>query len=313
MDVFSSLRTRPRRRRRRTAAALLALLAAVALAGSLAACGVDESGAGVSGTPTPGAVAPTEAPGTAEPSPGADSASGDDMAVRVYFLRGEKLGVAERQVPKSDAVATAAVTALCLGVNADEKQAGLGSAVPAGTELLGLDVEDGVATVDLTGDFASGGGSLSMQARVAQVVYTLTQYPTVKSVAFKVNGEPVTALGGEGLVLDTGQTRADWRDFEPNIFVERPGVGATVSSPFVLEGTAMVFEGSFMAELADADGKQLVKVPVQASAGGPERGDFRESLAYDTSASSGTLIVYDLSAEDGSRRDEVRIPVGFAR
>ena len=310
MDVFSSLRTDARRRRGRTAATLLALLAALVLASSLVACGVDEGTPDESGTPTPGAVAPTEAPGTAEPSP--DSTPGEEMAVRVYFLRGEKLGVAERQVPKSDAVATAAMTALCLGPNADEKQAGLGTAVPAGTGLLGLSVEDGVATVDLSGDFASGGGSLSMQARVAQVVYTLTQYPTVKRVDFRLNGEPVTALGGEGLVLEPGQTRADWRDFEPTIFVERPGVGAVVGSPFVFEGTAMVFEGSFMVELADVTGQLLVKLPVQASAGGPERGDFRESLVYDTTVTSGTLIVYDQSMEDGSRQDEVRIPLTFA-
>ena len=312
MDVFTSLLAHRRRGLARAAVTLLALLAAFALAGALAACGVDESGADVNatGSPTPGAVAPTEAPGTAEPTPA--STPGEQMAVRIYFLRGEKLGVAERQVPRSDAVAAAAMTALCLGVNADEREAGLSSAVPAGTELLGLEVDGGVATVDLSGDFASGGGSLSMQARVAQVVYTLTQYPTVKSVDFKVNGESLTTLGGEGLMLDAGQTRADWREFEPNIFVERPGVGAVVGSPFVLEGTAMVFEGSFMAELADVDGKLLVKVPVQASAGGPERGDFRESLAFDTPASSGTLIVYDESMEDGSRQDEVRIPVSLA-
>jgi germination protein M len=204
------------------------------------------------------------------------------------------------------------VTALCLGVNADEQQAGLSSAVPAGTRLLGLSITDGVATVDLSEEFASGGGSLSMQARVAQVVYTLTQYPTVTSVDFRLGGKPLDTLGGEGLVLKPGQTRTDWQDFEPNIFVERPGVGAVLTSPFVLQGTAMVFEGSFMAELHDTAGKQLVKMPVQASAGGPERGDFRESVKFSTSATAGTLIVYDLSAEDGSRQDEVRIPVTFA-
>ena len=305
MNVFS----RPGHRRRgASAAAALVLLVAVALGAALAAgCGAAGDGA------APDAGAKTEAPPSVAPSSeGTTAQTGEEMSVRVYFLRGEKLGVAERLVPRSEAVATAAVTALCLGVNAEEQQAGLGSALPAGTELLGLSVKDGVATVDLTGDFASGGGSLSMQARVAQVVYTLTQYPTVTSVDFSLNGEPVTALGGEGLQLDTGQTRADWRDFEPNLFVERPGVGAVLGSPFILEGTAMVFEGSFMAELEDAAGKRLVKLPVQASAGGPERGDFRETVEFSTSATSGTLIVYDQSMEDGSVQDEVRIPVTFA-
>jgi len=307
MKAFDSFRTH-RRGHSRSPAAALALLAAVMLGSALAvACGASD-GAG-EGSP-PGT--PTQTPATTASSSGTASPAADQMSVRVYFLRGEKLGVAERLVPRSEAVATAAMTVLCLGPNAEEAKAGLGSAVPAGTELRSVSVKDGVATVDLSGDFASGGGSLSMQARVAQVVYTLTQYPTVEAVDLRMDGEPLTELGGEGLVLDPGQTRADWEGFEPAIFVERPGVGAVLSSPFVLEGTAMVFEGSFMAELEDDSGAQLVKMPVQASAGGPERGDFREDVTYTTSATGGTLIVYDQSMEDGSRQDEVRITVTFA-
>ena len=83
-----------------------------------------------------------------------------------------------------------------------------------------------------------------MMARVAQVTYTLTQFPTIKAVSFKLDGRPVEALGGEGLVLHTPQSRADWRDFEPPIFVETPGVGAVLSDPFTLRGTASVFEGT---------------------------------------------------------------------
>ena len=50
---------------------------------------------------------------------------------------------------------------------------------------------------------------------------------------------------------------------------------------------------------------------MQASAGGPERGDFRNVVPFSTSASAGALIVYDQSMEDGSRQDEVRIPITF--
>ncbi len=310
MTAFCSFRTQGRRERRRSVAAALALLAAVALGAALAAgCGVSDGGAGESASPG----APTQVTATTAPSPGESAtAAADEMVVRVYFLRGEKLGVAERPAPRSEAVATAAMSALCLGPNAEDQGAGLSSAVPAGTRLLGLTIKGGVAIVDLSGEFASGGGSLAMQARVAQVVYTLTQYPTVKAVDFRIDGEPLTELGGEGLMLDSSQKRADWRDFEPAIFVERPGVGAVLGSPFALEGTAMVFEGSFMAELEDAGGSQLVRTPVQASAGGPERGDFSKTVQFTTSATRGTLIVYAQSMEDGSRQDEVRIPVTFA-
>jgi Immunoglobulin-like domain of bacterial spore germination. len=51
---------------------------------------------------------------------------------------------------------------------------------------------------------------------------------------------------------------------------------------------------------------------VQASAGAPGRGRFRKTISFSTTAQSGTLIVYSQSMEDGSRQNEVRIPVGFS-
>jgi hypothetical protein len=151
-----------------------------------------------------------------------------------------------------------------------------------------------------------------MTARVAQVVYTLTRFPTVRSVEFLLDGEPLEALGGEGVALDGAQRRVDWREFEPAIFVEAPGVGAVVASPLALTGTASVFEGAFIARLVDSSGRRIVSTPVQASRGAPGRGRFAKEIAFSTSAARGTLIVYDQSMEDGSRLDEVRIPVTFA-
>lgn len=231
----------------------------------------------------------------------------------MYFLRGEKLGVAERRLPATKAVAAAAMRELCNGPTSAEKTAGLGTTVPTGTELRSVNIKNGVARVDLTSEFASGGGSLSMMARVAQVVYTATQFPTIKSVTFSLDGKPITELGGEGIVVATPQSRADWVEFEPPIFVESPGVGSILSSPFVLRGTASVFEASFLAELRDDKNKRIARVIMQASEGAPGRGTFRKSIAFKTSAKTGTLIVWDVSMEDGSRLDEVRIPVTFAQ
>ena len=134
----------------------------------------------------------------------------------------------------------------------------------------------------------------------------------MRSVQFFVDGAPVEALGGEGLMLTDPQRRADWREFEPPIFVESPGVGALVTSPFTLTGTASVFEGSFTARLVDSSGRRIVSTSIQASQGAPGRGRFAQEIGFSTSAARGTLIVYDQSMEDGSRQDEVRIPVTFA-
>jgi germination protein M len=288
--------------------ALLCLVTVVSAA-VLAACGDGSS-------PTPAAtVAVTASPTASQssaPSP-SPSTTAAPTNLTLYFLRAEELGVAARRVPQTTKPATAAMEALLSGPTAAEKAAGLTSAVPNGVRLLGLSIDGTTARVDLSSRFAAGGGSLSMQARVAQVVYTLSQFPTIKAVAFMLDGSLVETLGGEGLILGAGQTRADWRAFEPAIFVESPGVGATLSSPFTLSGTASVFEGSFQARLVDAGGGELTSATVQASRGAPERGRFRTAISFSTTARSGTLIVYSQSMEDGSRQNEVRIPVTFGQ
>ena len=55
----------------------------------------------------------------------------------------------------------------------------ISTAIPEGTEVLAVDVADGLATVDLSGEYDDGGGSFGMFARLAQVVYTLTRLPEV--------------------------------------------------------------------------------------------------------------------------------------
>jgi hypothetical protein len=288
---------------------LAGVLIVVMAAALVAACG----GSGGGASPTPAAtVTVTETPSASPSLTTAPTATPSSMTtLSLYFLRGEELGVAERRVPSTTKPATAATEALLAGPTAAERAAGLTTTVPEGTRLLGLRIQSGVATVDLSAAFASGGGSLSMQARVAQVVYTLTRFPTVRAVDFRLDGAIVETLGGEGLMLDAGQTRADWRGFEPAIFVERPGVGAVLTSPFELTGTASVFEGAFSARLVGG-GARLADVQVQASRGAPGRGRFRESTPFATTSSSGSLIVFDRSMADGSRLDEVRIPVTFS-
>jgi len=288
---------------------IVGLLAVVSAAALLAACG----GSGGGSSPTPATTVTVTATPSTLPSPTTTptATASATTTLSLYFLRGEMLGVAERRVPLTTKPATAAMKALLAGPTTAEKAAGLTSAVPGGTHLLGLSIDGTTARVDLSAQFAAGGGSLSMQARVAQVVYTLTQFKTVRAVAFLLDGNAVDALGGEGLMLSQSQRRSDWRGFEPAIFVERPGVGAVLISPFVLSGTASVFEGSFIARLTGG-GRRLADGPVQASVGAPGRGRFRESIPFDTTSSSGVLVVFDRSMQDGSRLDEVRIPVRFS-
>ena len=157
---------------------------------------------------------PGGASGTPDPTP-AVTASSDDpegtpagtVELEVWFTQDDDLFLGHREVPGTEAVGKAAMEALLDGISGAEAVVDVVSVIPEGTELLGLSIADGVATVDLSVDFESGGGSASILARLAQVVYTLTQFPTVDGVEFEIEGEPVDTFSGEGIVLDGPQTR----------------------------------------------------------------------------------------------------------
>jgi len=262
---------------------------------------------GPSATVTPSTApssAPSDAP-TSGPTPAATPA--ETMIVRAYFVLGGEPGSVGlvpvlRVVPESAAVAKAAMSALLAGPTA--KEAGdrtITSAIPGGTALLGVSIKNGVATVDLSTEFDTGGGTASMQYRLAQVVYTLTQFSTVKSVVFQIEGETVTVFGGEGIVLDGPVGRVDYYDQLPSIFVDRPAYEAAIGNPAKVTGNANVFEATFRVAIIDASGKTLVDEMVMATCGTGCRGTFAVTLEYKVSkAQYGTLRAYNLSAKDGT-------------
>jgi hypothetical protein len=266
-----------------------------------------------SAEPSAGPASP-EPSGTpsATPTPSPTSEPGGATSVKIYLFMDEKLVPVRRQIEATVAVGRAALNALFEGPTDKEAAASppLTTAVPDGTILLGLDIADGLATVDLSREFESGGGSASMSGRLAQVVYTLTQFPTVDRVAFELDGEPVTAFSGEGIVLDGPTTREDYEAFLPSVFVERPTWGATLRNPARVSGIANVFEAVFFVEVRDEDGNTLAKQRVMATCGTGCWGTFDVSIPYDVSSRQpGTVTTYNLSARDGSIEDERSYPV----
>lgn len=121
------------------------------------------------------------------------------------------LHVSTRKAATAPVTARFALTRLFDGPSDEDAAAGLFTAVPAGTELLGIEIEDGTATVDLSSDFEQGSGSSAEFLRLAQVVYTLTQFETIDRVSFQLEGEPVELFGGHGIMVETPQTRQDFK------------------------------------------------------------------------------------------------------
>ena len=271
------------------------MMAVVAVLALLATACVSQ-GAGGSSTPTP---TPTSSP-TSTPT----------VTFEVWFNYGEWLFMTKRTVPATPRVATAAVAALVAGPSAPERTAGVVTSIPEGTELLGLSIAGGIATVNLSRTYEAGGGSLSMFSRLAQLTYTLTQFPTVRGVDLELDGKAVRVFSGEGIILDRPMTRDSYRDRLPAILVESPQIGEQVSSPIRVSGTADVFEATVTISILDAQGREIVRASTQATCGTGCRGTYSKAVRYTVGQTqSGTVRVYEISAKNGKPIKVVEIPV----
>jgi hypothetical protein len=184
-------------------------------------------------------------------------------SVAVFRVREGKLQPAVVRVAHTTAVASAALTAL-------------GLAAP-------VTIADGTASVDLADATAD---------EVAEIVYTLTEFPSVTRV--DVAGR-------------TGLTRDDFAAYLPTIFVESPAADADVPKNIKVTGSATVFEATLVIELV-RDGKVLEKQTVTASEGAPARGTFETTL-HAPSSGAATVTAFAPSAEDGTPQHQIDVLV----
>ncbi|SEC75756.1 Spore germination protein GerM [Streptomyces sp. 3213] len=255
-----------------TAAVTLPVLA-------VTACGTTTGPAGQGGTaPT---SPPTVGTGTSGGTSGAPAPSGTTT-------------------PETTAAPTAAVRALLADPDRYEQAHGRTTAIPSGTRLSSLVVRNHVATVDLSARYEDGGGSLSLRERIAQVVFTVTRFPTVHKVAFEVDGKAITSSGSAGLALNGPVGRADFEDRAPAVLVESPMIGDTVRTPLRVWGSADTFEARFRLKVTDTTGRTAADVMVKATSGTGTRGTFDVMFPYKAARTGpGVLTAYVLSAKDG--------------
>jgi Immunoglobulin-like domain of bacterial spore germination/Sporulation and spore germination len=184
------------------------------------------------------------------------------MTITVFSVERGELRPKLEHVPQTQAVAAASLGAL-------------GVAAP-------VTISGGTATVDL---------AKATNDQVAEIVYTLTQFPSVQRV--DVAGR-------------TGLTRDDFAAYVPPILVETPAPGSLVPQTFHVSGTASVFEATLVVQLA-RDGKVISKQTVTASEGAPGRGTF--DTTFTASAGALTVAAFSPSAADGTPQHEVDVPV----
>jgi hypothetical protein len=169
-------------------------------------------------------------------------------------------------------------------------------------------ISGGIATVDLSSSFVSSASTSTMPLRIAQVVYTVTQFPSVKGVRFAINGQGVTVLGG--VPVQSPQTRAMLSGYLPAITVQGPSIGEQVSSPVTISGTADVFEATVSVRVLDAAGHEIARTFTTATCGTGCRGTYSVSIAYSISQTQrGVIEVFESSAQNGRPIKVQQIPV----
>lgn len=276
-------------------------LFAVAVGLMASACqtrGAVSIGPGPSGSPSP-SQSPSPSPsasGTSSPSP--TPTSNRKVTFQVWFLEHGQLFVTKRTVPFAPAVAQLALDTLLAGPSSIETQAGVRTAIPSGLSGDLTDLTNGVATVQLGDAFYDGVVSM-VRLRQAQVVYTLTQYSTIRRVKFAQGAGPAKAW-----------SRTAFNDLLPAILVESPIIGAKVSSPVTISGTANVFEATVSLRILDENGHEIARTFTTATCGTGCRGDYSVSVPFNVDhQQQGTIEVFESSAKDGSPINVVSIPV----
>jgi len=186
----------------------------------------------------------------------------------------------------------------------------LTTAIPAGTRLLGLEVTDGVALVDLSEEFAA-----SPPAALAQVVFTLTgEFRAVDTVGFLIEGaRQVVASRTSGLftpylapaTTTAGLDSVDrgWLfSYLPPVMVESPALGSTLALPATITGLTTEIDAEVHLELLDGDGAVLWQDATPATCPGCPAGHFAVEVPAPAAPGPGwaTLRAYPSTLDLGS-------------
>lgn len=137
-----------------------------------------------------------------ETTPGSEDGKEEERKVKITLYFGDKKAIEDdspcetgylspvvREFPHTTTVLRLALQELIRGPLPGEGN--LVKTLPATVKILDLKIENGVALIDFSSELItdSPGGSLGGSILIQSLVYTATEFPTVKSVLVTVNGE----------------------------------------------------------------------------------------------------------------------------
>ena len=135
----------------------------------------------------------------------------DKDAVTLFFIRSKgntffyvpvKRKLSEDAQKEESAKVKYLISELLKGPTDKEHKKGFNTEIPEGTVLLSFEEDETNMIVNLSKQFMSGGGSLSMKARLEQLIKTLEIANPRKPVLLLIEGNKAASMGGEGLMLN---------------------------------------------------------------------------------------------------------------
>ncbi len=179
-----------------------------------------------------------------------------EAALPVYFVgdtgRGPRLFREFHRAAAGDLTLDLAVERALIG-NADDPD--YGSPWPEGSTHQHAQLSGGVLSVDLSGpvvDRPAGMSAAVAEAALQQLVYTAqAAVQQTVPVTFLVDGRPARTV--LGVPTDRPVPRGAADEVLAPVSVASPAEGATVQSPFTVEGQAAAFEANVQWELKQGD------------------------------------------------------------
>ena len=135
---------------------------------------------------------------------------------KLYFVYIGEDGVVSRkvitrEVEKNDSPLVTNINLLLKGPDSSEASKGYKTLIPPGTRLLSAYVRDGVAFLNFNEEFEFNRiGVDGYLAQLMQIVYTATEFSTVKSVQFLIDGQKKEYLGSEGVWIGSPLSRTSF-------------------------------------------------------------------------------------------------------
>ncbi|MCX7788252.1 MAG: GerMN domain-containing protein [Spirochaetes bacterium] len=126
---------------------------------------------------------------------------------KLYFVRISESGKpelfpVERKISYRSAPLSETLKELLKGPLPTEKEGGISSLIPSGTEIKSVNIRDGIAYIDLSESFRFNPfGSEGYHTQVRQIVFTVTEFPGIQGVQFLVEGKKLDYLSPEGVYI----------------------------------------------------------------------------------------------------------------